>query len=170
MPIVRDFRKFSFQARRIDRCGKNVGGKLYWKLYALENTVRIVINSVLSLQVGQQWWTTAVAPPVVHKAQKRRTRYAAKPQHASPGVHDIYLIDLFDLTEILRVNSHLFLPVIPETNQWLATLELIRLPRNLVGHMNFPNAFDRNAIDNAYRQLPDLVSRLTGQNIPMAVP
>lgn len=170
MPLVRDYRKFSFQARRIDRCGKNVGGKLYWKLYALENTVRVVINSVLSIQVGQQWWTTAVAPSVVAKAQKRRTRYAAKPQHSNPGAHDIYLIDLFDLTEILRVNSHLFLPIIPETNQWLATLELIRLPRNLVGHMNFPNAFDRNAIDNAHKQLPNLVSRLTGQNIPIAIP
>ncbi len=42
--------------------------------------------------------------------------------------------------------------------------------RNLVGHMNFPNAYDRNAIDGAYRQLPNLVARLSGQNIPIAIP
>jgi|SRR5437868_1100141 hypothetical protein len=170
MPIVRDFRKYSFQASRIDRCAKNVGGKLYWKLYALENTVRIVINSVLLLQIGQQWWTTAVAPPVRTEAQRRRNRAAARPQHASPGVHDIYLIGLFELIEILRANSHLFLPIIPETNQWVVTLEGIRPSRNLVGHMNFPNAYDRGAIDVAHRQLPNLVARLSGQNIPIAIP
>ena len=170
MPIVRDFRNYSFQASRVDRCAKNVGGKLYWKLYALENTVRIVINSVLLIQIGQQWWTAAVAPPVRTEAQRRRNRAAARPQHASPGVHDIYLVGLFELIEILRVNSHLFLHIIPETNQWVATLEGIRPSRNLVGHMNFPNAYDRNAIDGAYRQLPNLVARLSGQNIPIAIP
>jgi hypothetical protein len=77
---------------------------------------------------------------------------------------------LFELIEILRANSHLFLPIIPETNQWLVTLEGIRPSRNLVGHMNFPNAYDRNAIDGAYRQLPNLVARLGGQNIPIAIP
>ncbi len=170
MPIVRDFRNYSFQAGRVDRCAKNVGGKLYWKLYALENTVRIVINSVLLIQIGQQWWTTAVAPPVRTRAQRRRNQAAARPQHASPGAHDIYLIGLFELIEILRVNSHLFLPIIPETNQWVVTLEGIRPSRNLVGHMNFPNAYDRTAIDGAYRQLPNLVARLSGQNIPIAIP
>jgi hypothetical protein len=170
MPIVRDFRNYSFQASRVDRCAKNVGGELYWKLYALENTVRIVINSVLVIQIGQQWWTTAVAPPVRDEAQRRRKRAAARPQHASPGAHDIYLIGLFELIEILRVNSHLFLPIIPETNQWVVTLEGIRPSRNLVGHMNFPNAYDRTAIGNAYGQLPNLVARLSGQNIPIAIP
>jgi hypothetical protein len=92
------------------------------------------------------------------------------PQHASPGRHDIYLVGLFELIEILRANSHLFSPIIPDTNQWLVTLEDIRPSRNLVGHMNFPNAYDRNAVEGAYKQLPKLVARLTGQNIPIAIP
>jgi hypothetical protein len=170
MPIVRDFRNYPFQPRRIDRCGKDIGRKLYWKLYALENTIRVVINSVLLLQIGQQWWATAVAPPVRNETRRRRTRAAAAPQHASPGPHDIYLVGLFELTEILRANSHLFLPIIPEANQWLVTLEGIRPSRNLVGHMNFPNAHDRNAIDGAYRQLPNLMARLSAHQIPIEVP
>jgi len=170
MPVVRDFRNYSYHAQRIDRCGRNVGSKLYWKLYALENTVRIVVNSVLLIQIGQQWWTAAVAPGVVTEAQKRRRRYVTRPQHSNPGNHDIYLIGLFELTEILRANSHLFLPIIPDTNQWIATLELIRLSRNLVGHMNFPNAYDRNVIDHAYKQLPNLIGHLTVQNIPIDIP
>lgn len=170
MPVVRDFRKFAYQAARIDRCGRNVAGKAYWKLYAVENTIRVVVNSVLSIQIGQQWWATAVNPSLIQKAQKRRSRYVAKPRHANPGSHDIYLIDLFDLTEILRINSHLFLPIVPETNQWLAALESVRLSRNLVGHMNFPNAFDRALIDSTYQQIPSLIARLHAHNIPVAIP
>jgi hypothetical protein len=75
-----------------------------------------------------------------------------------------------ELIEILRANSHLFVPIIPETDKWLLTLETIRPSRNLVGHMNFPNAYDRNAIDSAYKQLPNLVACLSGQNIPIAIP
>lgn len=170
MAVVRDFRNYSFQALRIDRCGKNIAGSLYWKLYALENTVRIVINSVLLIELGSQWWTKGVAPHVRTEAGRRRIRAAAKPQHANPGAHDIYLIDLFELTEILRINSHLFRPIVPETDQWIVTLDGLRPSRSLVGHMNFPNAYDRSAIDGAYRQLPGLVARLDAKSIPLAIP
>lgn len=70
-----------------------------------------------------------------------RKNYAAKPHNASPGMHDIHLTFLSDLTEIMRANSHLISPVVPTTNQWILTLEAIRVPRNLVGHMNFPNGY-----------------------------
>ena len=170
MPLVRDFRRYPYKSDRVKRCGRNVANGPYWRLYTLENTMRVVINSVLSSQVGQNWWSTAVDPGIVKKAQKRRARYAARRRHANPGAHDIYLVDLFDLIEILRVNSHLFLPIIPETNQWLTTLESVRLARNIVGHMNFPNAFDRSVIDSAYRKLPRLVGRLSNSNVPVTIP
>jgi hypothetical protein len=128
------------------------------------------VNSVLLSQIGPNWWTTAVDPNTLRKARQRRARYSARPQHANPGHHDLYLIDLFDLVEILRINSHLFLPIIPETNQWLVTIESVRFARNIVGHMNFPNAFDYNAINYAYQQLPTLVGRLSANNVPLAVP
>ncbi|HXN72500.1 MAG TPA: hypothetical protein VN861_08095 [Candidatus Acidoferrales bacterium] len=170
MPLVKDFRKFAFLPRRVDRCGRNVGSKVYWKLYSIENAVRVIINSVLSKQISQQWWTEAVSPNVVNKAQKRRARYAAKPKHANPGSHDIYLIDLFDLTEILRINSNLFSPIIPETDQFLVVLESMRVSRNIIGHMNFPNAYDRNAVDTAYKELPAILARLAAGNVPISVP
>jgi hypothetical protein len=77
---------------------------------------------------------------------------------------------LTDLTDILRVNSHLFLPVIADTNNWIALLEAIRVPRNLVGHMNFPNAFDKAAIDAAYVKLPSLMAQLTTSGISVIIP
>ena len=58
------------------------------------------------------------------------------------------------------------------TNQWIVTLEGIRVPRNLVGHMNFPNTYDRNAIDAAYAQLPALLAHLSAapNPIPIVIP
>lgn len=170
MPRVRDFRQFAFHSDRIARCGRNVGGRVYWKLYAIENTIRIVIHSILSVQIGPNWWTVAVDPTVVRNAQRFRRSYVAKPQNASPGTHDIHLVFLSDLTEIIRANSHLIAPIVPTANQWILTLEGIRLPRNLVGHMNFPNAYDRSAIDAAYTQLPALLGHLTAFPIPILLP
>jgi hypothetical protein len=170
MPIVHDFRKFTYSPARIERCGRHVGSKLYWKLYAVENAIRIVVHSVLTAQINPNWWFVAVDPGVVKQAARRHTTYAARPRNASPGLHDIHLIFLSDLTEILRSNSHLFTPVVPDTNNWIAILESIRVPRNLVGHMNFPNTFDKAAIDSAYLQIPSLFGHLSAHNVPVLIP
>jgi hypothetical protein len=170
MSVVRDFRNYSYKSDRIDRCGRNIGFKLYWKLYAIENTIRIVIHSVLTAQFGPKWWDVAVDPKIVAKATRFRTSYAAKPKNANPGTGDIHLVFLSDLTDIIRVNSHLFAPVVPNTNNWITTLEGIRVPRNLVGHMNFPNSYDRTSIDSAYSQLSGLIGQLVVSGIPVLIP
>lgn len=170
MPRVRDFRQYAFRPVRIVRCGRNIGAEVYWKLYAIENTIRVVIHSILSAQIGPDWWTVAVDPKIVRNAQRFRRSYAAKPQNASPGAHDVHLVFLSDLTEIIRANGHLISPVVPTANQWLLTLEAIRLPRNLVGHMNFPNTYDRNAVSAAYAQLPALLSHLSAYPVPIIIP
>ena len=170
MPLVRDFRNASFRLDRIGRCGRHVGSKLYWKLYAIENTLRVVVNSVLTLQIGANWWGVAVDPQVVSKASRFRAHYAARPRNTSPGAEDIHLIFLSDLTEIIRANSHQFLPLVADANNWIAALESIRVPRNLVRHMNFPNAFDKAAIDSAYSQLPSLIIQLQLNGVPILIP
>ena len=114
MKVVRDFRAQRFAAPRIGRCGRYVARQSYWKLYAIENTLRVVINSVLSVQVAPNWWPLAADPRHIQNAIRFRAQYAAKPQHASPGRHDIYLVFLTDLTQIIRIHSHHFRPVIPE--------------------------------------------------------
>ncbi|MGD0292878.1 MAG: hypothetical protein ABSB30_03410 [Terracidiphilus sp.] len=170
MPIVRDFRNYSFLPARVDRCGRNVGAKLYWKLYAIENTIRVVIHSVLSVQIGANWWNVAVDQDIAARAQAFRRNYAARPQNANPGIHDIHLVYLRDLTEIIRANSNFFTPIVPNTNHWITILEGIRIPRNLVGHMNFPNTFDGMAIESAYAQLNLLLDDLKAYPILISIP
>ena len=57
-----DFRNFAFDSKRISTSGKDVGAKVYPKLYAIENLIRVVVHSVLTAQLGQNWWTLAAGP------------------------------------------------------------------------------------------------------------
>ena len=167
---ARDFRRFGFTSDRVAKCGRYIANESYWKLYVIENTIRVVINSVLSVQLGPNWWTLAADPRVVNDAARFRRQYTLKPRHASAGRHDIYLTFLRDLNQIIRIHSNQFRPVIPDVDRWISRLESIRLPRNLVGHMNFPNYFDRERIDSTYQRLPALISRLRDRGIPVAIP
>ena len=168
--MARDFRRSRFALTRIEASGQYVGNESYWKLYAIENTLRVVINSVLSAQINPNWWSAAADPRMAKNASKFRAQYTARPRHASPGSHDIYLVFLSDLNQIIRIHSHQFRPLIPDIDRWIARLEGIRLPRNLVGHMNFPNFYDRGRIDSAHGRLPDLLSRLRERGIPILIP
>jgi hypothetical protein len=170
MAMTRDFRRYKFAADRIDRCGHYVADESYWKLYAVENTIRVVISSVLTAQLGPSWWTVVLNPNLARNIQRFRGQYTNKPRHASPGRHDIYLVFLSDLNQILRIQSNQFRAVIPDVDRWIARLEGIRLPRNLVGHMNFPNYYDRERISNAYERLPALLSQLRDRRIAILIP
>lgn len=164
MPASRDFRKAqAFDLRQVDAAGKDVGRRVYWKLYAIENVVRVLIHSVLSAQIDASWWSSAVDQKLQKKAQGSRSKYTSRPWHTSPGTHDIYYIDLFDLNEIIRANSNLFLPVVPEIDQWMAKIEQIRLPRNVVAHMNWPSDTDRKRIDVLYEDVLALANTLSGK-------
>lgn len=170
MALARDFRRFVFAADRVDRCGRYIADKSYWKLYAVENTIRVVINSILTVQLGPNWWSVVLNPNLARNIQRFRGQYTTKPRHASPGRHDIYLVFLSDLNQILRLQSNQIRPVIPDVDRWIARLEGIRLPRNLVGHMNFPNYYDRERISSAYERLPALLSQLRSRGIAILIP
>jgi len=170
MPAANDFRIAEpFDVARVDGSGRDVGRKVYWKLYAIENIVRVIVHSVLNAQIGPNWWATAADAGLQKKAQRFRGAYATSPWHSSPGGHDIYYIDLTDLNEIMRTNSNLFLQVIRDVDQWMARIEQVRLPRNVVAHMNWPNRTDRQRIDVLYGDVRALAAHLTA-SIPFAIP
>jgi len=87
-----------------------------------------------------------------------------------PGRHDIYYVFLPDLNNIIRANSNLLLPVVPDIDNWMLRIEEIRLPRNIVGHMNFPNKPDRQRIDDIHRKAPYLMRCLRISGMPVQIP
>ena len=152
MGTIKDFRLTQFDSNVLNRCGKHIGKQTYWKLYAIENIFRVIIHSILAIQIPKpdDWWSVAVDGNIRDKAERFQKNYLKKFWHGKPGTHGIYYIDLKDLNEILRANANLFDPVIPELDRWILGIEDLRLPRNVVAHMNFPGKTDIKRIDVFY--------------------
>jgi hypothetical protein len=86
--------------------------------------------------------------------------YLKKGIHTSPGKHGIYYTYISDLSKIMATTSHLVGKVISDVDEWIVRIEGVRVPRNLVGHMNFPNGADRMRIDDLYVDLGALLDKL----------
>jgi hypothetical protein len=170
MPNTNDFRSYAFDPIRVDAAGKNVGQKVYWKLYSIENLVRVIVHSILTAEINANWWGVAVDPEIQRNVKRRRTDYLNRPWHSTPGKHDIYYAFLHDLGKIIMANSHLFRPMIPDIDQWIARIEQVRVPRNIVGHMNWPNKTDRQRIDVVHADLHQLVQQLAGSRPGLSIP
>ena len=172
MPRAIDFRKISnFTNNDIDNSGKYIGKNNYWKLYSVENMFRVIIHSILSVQISSNWWDTATDESIRNKAKRYKERYSTRPWHTNQGSHDIYYIDLFDLEEIMRVNLHLFDVIIEDADDWIVKIEGVRLPRNLIAHMNFLNNNDSNRIDVLYNDTTNLFKYIQkNSNLSLQIP
>ncbi len=161
MSVVSDFRLMSFDPEKIDESGRFLGRSTYCKLYFVENAFRVITNSVLTAQIDRNWWET-VDLRIREEAESVRLEYLQNPWHSNPGKHMIYYVYLRHLGEIIRVNSLLFEGVISNIDEWIVRIEKLRLPRNLVGHMNFPGKKDRDLIDHIYAECKSLMKSLQG--------
>jgi hypothetical protein len=170
MPRSADFRNYAFDKKRVDASGKDVGRNVYWKLYATENLVRILVHSVLTIQVGPNWWKTAVDPDLQRRVETRVKDYAQRTWHSSPGKHEVYYTFLSDLSKVIAANSHLFEPIVTDIDLWVGRIEQIRLPRNIVGHMNWITTADRQRIDLFYHDFQRLFDQLANGPLAIAIP
>jgi len=170
MPITSDFRTLPFHINKVAESGRHIGKTSYWKLWPIENLVRVVVHSVLSVQINPNWWGIAVDPNTDNKVLRVMKDYASQPWHSSPGKHKIYYLFLPDLVKVISINSNLFRPLISNIDSWIARLEQIRLSRNMVGHMNWLDLPDETEIDNTYRDLKVMVKDLSRAGITLIIP
>lgn len=161
MPRIKDFRSVPLNIANISTAGAYIGKQSYSKLYLIENIFRIIIHSVLSIQAPGNWWNIAVDATIQGKATRFKQQYISKVWHGNPGIHDIYYIDLKDLNEIIRANRNLFDPIIPDLDKWIVNIEDIRIPRNIISHMNFPNETDQMRIDVFFNDCKQLLNSLS---------
>ncbi|MGH7595566.1 MAG: hypothetical protein ACREOI_04400 [bacterium] len=169
MPSTFDFRISPFDRTSIGESGKYIGRQSYWKLYAIENFFRIIIHSILSMNISTDWWNAVVNKKIREKAERFQQNYVEKFWHGKPGAHGIYYIDLRDLNEIIRANAILFDLVIPDLDKWMLGIEELRLPRNVVAHMNFPSSTDKKRIDVFYEDCLTLVA-LVESKVELKIP
>lgn len=160
MPTVKDFRGYAWDPSRVSASGRYLGRQVYWKLYSIENSARVLLHSVLTVQVGSDWWAVCVDPNIRGRIKTFQADYAGRPWHGTPGRHEIYYAHLTHLATILRTNSHLFTPFIPDVDEWILRIEQIRLPRNITGHMNWLGAIDKQRIDVFHSDFEALMAEL----------
>ncbi|HCR71848.1 MAG TPA: hypothetical protein DIW23_10425 [Anaerolineae bacterium] len=171
MPVILDYRQLPFDINKVTESGKFIGKSTYWRLFAIENMFRVVIHSVLSAQININWWSYVISQDKNTQVQNMKINYRNYPGGITlPGSHDIYYLLLSDLTKIITNQRNLFIQVIPNVDQWIIKLERIRLPRNLISHMNWLNVIERNRIDTTYKEARALLRNFSNSNIAILIP
>lgn len=110
--------------------------ELYPKMYLLENSIRSVINRVLTAKHGRAWWATQAPSAVRRLVQGRKDKEDKVPWHGKRGAHEIYYSDFSDLRNIIEKNWVDFDPIIHK-QQWISQwLEELEPARNTLAHHN----------------------------------
>jgi len=171
MSSIQDFRIApQFNIDTVSLSGRYIGRIIYWKLYSTENLYRVIIHSILSVQLPPpDWWLSAANLDIQRRANRNRKDYLANPWHTTPGQHSIYYIGLGDLNEIARATADKLRVVVPSIDDFITRVEMIRLPRNVVAHMNFLNTADKNRVDTIYEDFK-VLTKVVQQNITLQVP
>lgn len=170
MPTATDFRSQIWDPSRVDASGKYMGRQVYWKLYSIENLARVLIHSILSAQVGANWWDLCVDPGIRNSIMHFQADYQGKPWHGSPGRHQLYYAHLTHLGKIMLTNSHLLQPLVPDIDQWIVRVEQVRLPRNIAAHMNWLDSNDRKRIDVFHADIKALLAQVAANGLQLLVP
>lgn len=92
----------------------------YAELYVFENSVRELINLVLSKQLGSNWWRNAnISKELLDKVQGRIDKETQNPWHGRRGAHPIYYSDISDLINIIRRHWKFFCDFFPRV-EWIS--------------------------------------------------
>jgi Swt1-like HEPN len=107
---------------------------VYVAIAAFENSVRDLIEKVLSEQVGANWWEACVSEKIRTRAQQKREEEDKVRWHVQRGGSPISYTLMGDLVSILRQNWTQFEPYIP-TVEWAGGLmDVIERSRNVIMH------------------------------------
>jgi hypothetical protein len=175
MASIKDFRLYSeFTQPRVRQSGRSVGNRIYWKLYAIENFLRVIINSILSVGYSQpEWWNYVLSPNKLKDVDYRRNQHVNLTWNSTRGKHVLYYLNLVDLGEIIRTTQPYLIPLISELeiDNLILAIASINQPRNVVAHMSFPTEDDQKRINELYTQATSLIRRLEKESkIELKVP
>lgn len=120
---------------------------LYAQLYIFENSVREVINRVLSKIFGPNWWDIAnVTKDLLDKVQRRIDKEKQNPWHGRRGAHPIYYSDISDLIYLIRRHWKYFSDIFPRLEWVSEKLEQVSFSRNVIDHHNPLSKRDRDRL------------------------
>jgi hypothetical protein len=92
----------------------------YALLYVLENSIREVINKVLSKNLGNNWWDDPSNSKLQKIAQDRIDTEDKNAWHGRRGFHPIYYVDLAELKSLITKYWAYFKDIFPN-QEWIKT-------------------------------------------------
>lgn len=143
----RDFRNKSFSDISIViDSAKYSGNRFYYKLFVIENLIRIIINTILINDYPlPDWWEHAVDGRL------------KKSWHGRSSHHGIYHVFLKELNTIMINNRNFIETYISDLDSLILEIENFNVSRRKIAHTKFLNSSDITQLDTLY----DLTKRLT---------
>lgn len=132
---------------------KLMSEKVYPNVYIFENSVRDLIERVLSAEYGSDWWETAVPKTPRENAQEHLNAEKKDLWHSPRGRREIDYVFLNDLWAIIFDQWKLFAPLFPD-QAWVKTIIArdMNVSRIVLAHMNPLAADEVMNIEAAFRK------------------
>lgn len=107
---------------------------VYTAIAAFENSVRNLISSTLLENKGENWWAECVSEKIRKAAESRQEEEKKIRWHVQRGDDPINFTMLPNLLNIIRQNTDIFEPFVPDI-EWAASIfEVIEKSRNVIMH------------------------------------
>jgi hypothetical protein len=108
--------------------------QLYVVLHCYENSVRRLIERVLSAKLGATWWDAAASSGMRTKYTNRKMAEARNKWLSPRGGSPLYYVDWGDLVTLIRKYETAFTPQIHDIKFVELRLEELERVRNIVAH------------------------------------
>jgi hypothetical protein len=114
---------------------------VYPILYVMENSMREVIQRVMTAKYGADWWNTALTSGKVKNlkdtSDQRRAKEGQMQWHQRRGAHPLDYVNLDDLATIIDAKQDDFFPQVLGDREWFKQFMRELAPsRNVLCHMN----------------------------------
>lgn len=96
-----------------------------------ENTLREVIQGLLSNMYGEEWWWDGVPSDVRVKYGERVQETRLKEERELP---QLYFIDFYDYAKIIKKNKENFSFLMKKSKEWIERLNELEPIRNAIMH------------------------------------
>jgi len=138
--------------------------ELYPVLFIFENSLRNLINLVLTKKYGLGWWKNMVSKKIKDRVVKRMQEEKLNPWRGSRGIEPLFYTDFSDLATILRRNAvdfePLFTGIIGGLNFLTRRLDELEGIRHNIAHTNPLKAKDRDLLHIYFENFYDLLDIL----------
>jgi hypothetical protein len=133
---------------------KAMAERVYPTMYLFENSVRDLIERVLSAKYGEDWWNVAVSPKVREKAEQFKEDEKKDTWHGKRGRRDLDYLLLTQLWTIIRDKWKDFEPLFPQGPAWVQSLieSDMNGSRRVIAHMNPLEDDDIKGLEASFRK------------------